>query len=502
MKIDSIKKEIKIFNPNGICTLLIACIIVITYFYFLQFSSSSLADRDGYFHIKFSQLMYDHGIIYKLPWMQYTIFKDYFRDHHFLQHVLYIPFTFCDLIKGAKWAALFFASLAGISFYFCLRLCNVRYCLFWTFAFLASSSAFLYRISMLRVQSISLALMLLSIFLIIKKRYKSLSICAFLFVWLYDAFPLLIVITLIFFLCELFIEKRADYRLLIYLFSGILGGIVINPFFPENITSYLFNLIRISSDDTSIRIGQEWYPYATLSLLKDAGFVFIVFFGVIGLLLGGYKKRSHILTSMFFVSCFFMFLLFKSRRYIEYWPPFAMIFCAFGISELVNNNEGRFILKKSINKRIFLFLVVSITGYFIISNFIIASKQMKEDPSKDFYKGAALWLKERTEPETIVFNTDWDDFPYLFFYNTHNYYIVGLDPNYMYKYNSSLYRTWQAITKGKVENPHKIIVEKFNSYYVLTDNKHEDFIKQANNDPYMKVVYKDKFCRVYMINNK
>jgi len=295
MKIDSIKKEIKIFNPNGICTLLIACIIVITYFYFLQFSSSSLADRDGYFHIKFSQLMYDHGIIYKLPWMQYTIFKDYFRDHHFLQHVLYIPFTFCDLIKGAKWAALFFASLAGISFYFCLRLCNVRYCLFWTFAFLASSSAFLYRISMLRVQSISLALMLLSIFLIIKKRYKSLSICAFLFVWLYDAFPLLIVITLIFFLCELFIEKRADYRLLIYLFSGILGGIVINPFFPENITSYLFNLIRISSDDTSIRIGQEWYPYATLSLLKDAGFVFIVFFGVIGLLLGGYKKRSHIL---------------------------------------------------------------------------------------------------------------------------------------------------------------------------------------------------------------
>ena len=58
----------------------------------------------------------------------------------------------------------------------------------------------------------------------------------------------------------------------------------------------------------------------------------------------------------------------------------------------------------------------------------------------------------------------------------------------MYKYNSSLYRTWQAVTKGKVKNPHEIIVEKFNSYYVLTDNKHEAFIKQANNDPYMKVV--------------
>jgi len=113
---ESYKKQTGNFNRKDICTSLITCIIVLTYFYFLQFSSNSLADRDGYFHIKFSQLMRDHGIIYKLPWMQYTIFKDYFRDHHFLQHVLYIPFTFCDLIKGAKWAAFFLHHLQESAF--------------------------------------------------------------------------------------------------------------------------------------------------------------------------------------------------------------------------------------------------------------------------------------------------------------------------------------------------------------------------------------------------
>ena len=69
----------------------------------------------------------------------------------------------------------------------------------------------------------------------------------------------------------------------------------------------------------------------------------------------------------------------------------------------------------------------------------------------------------------------------------------------MYRYNKSLYRTWQDITKGKIENPHKVIVEKFNSFCVLTDNEHKGFIKNANKDPNMRIVYKDKYCSVYSI---
>ena len=99
----------------------------------------------------------------------------------------------------------------------------------------------------------------------------------------------------------------------------MLAGIIINPFFPSNIESYFFNFGRISSSDTSIQVGNEWYPYNTFFLLKDSAFVFILFFGTIGLVLGSLNKKNYILTSTFFVSLFFMVLLFKSRRFVEYW---------------------------------------------------------------------------------------------------------------------------------------------------------------------------------------
>ena len=87
------KDQVRSLMTSDLCLHLLVFIMVFSFFCFLQFSTNKIADRDGYFHIKFSQLMREHGIIYKLPWMQFAIFKDYFRDHHFLQHILYMPFT-------------------------------------------------------------------------------------------------------------------------------------------------------------------------------------------------------------------------------------------------------------------------------------------------------------------------------------------------------------------------------------------------------------------------
>ena len=289
--------------------------------------------------------------------------------------------------------------------------------------------------------------------------------------------------------------------MLIYVFSGLFAGIIINPFFPSSIGSYFFNLVNILSSDTHVRKEQEWYPYTTYFLLEEASLVFILFFGAIGLTLGRLKKKDYALTSAFILSLFFMALLFKSRRFIEYWPPFSLLFSAFAVHHVFcdNNNGNNFLKKWNVWNYVLCFLAASLIGYFGVTNYFRACEEMKEEPSKDYYRGAAVWLKEHTKPESIVFTTDWDDFPYLFFYNTNNYYIVGLDPNYMYKYDKTLYRTWQSITRGKVKHPHKIIVGKFHAYYVLTGNEHEDFIKQANRDGHMKLVYKDKYCRVYSI---
>ncbi|HSO12317.1 MAG TPA: hypothetical protein VLT51_08070, partial [Anaerolineales bacterium] len=117
----------------------------------------------------------------------------------------------------------------------------------------------------------------------------------------------------------------------------------------------------------------------------------------------------------------------------------------------------------------------------------------------DLYAGASLWLEKNTSAGSRVFQTDWDDFPRLFYYNTHNTYLIGLDPTYMQLYDSDLYDLWVLITQGNVENPSKIIAGRFGSQYVHTDLKHGGFIRVAGRDPGLKEVYRDAQAILYEV---
>ena len=343
-------------------------------------------------------------------------------------------------------------------------------------------------------------MLLVAVGLVIHKKYKSLFVLAFSFVWLYDAFPLLLVMVLIFFLCEAGVERRADYRLLTYVLAGLLAGIVINPFFPSNVGSYFFNLARISSTESSLGVGNEWRPYSTLAFVQQTWVCLIVFFGTIAILLGRLERRSHVLYALFGIALFFLALLMKSRRMIEYWPPFAVLFCAFGFHEVLAHLPERERMKLKLRNRFSVVVAWAALCCCAVLTYQAARAEMKNSTSNDYYRGAALWLKQHTQPGTIVFNTDWDDFSQLFFYNDSNYYVVGLDPNYMRKYDDNLYRVWQDIGKGKVRNPHKAIVDQFKAFYVLTDNSHQAFLRRVEEDTQMTAVYRDAHCSVYSIS--
>ena len=92
------------------------------------------------------------------------------------------------------------------------------------------------------------------------------------------------------------------------------------------------------------------------------------------------------------------------------------------------------------------------------------------DRSKPYslYANAAAWLERNSPAGSRVFQTDWDDFPRLFFYNTHNTYLIGLDPTYLHLYDAELYDLWVEITRGDVENPSKVIATTFDSHYIHT----------------------------------
>jgi hypothetical protein len=107
------------------------------------------------------------------------------------------------------------------------------------------------------------------------------------------------------------------------------------------------------------------------------------------------------------------------------------------------------------------------------------------------YAGASQWLAENSPAGVRVFQTDWDDFPRLFYYNTHNTYLVGLDPTYLQLYDPELYDEWVQITQGKVELPAQMILDTFGARYVHTDLQHGNFLRVAKADPGLREVYRD-----------
>ena len=117
----------------------------------------------------------------------------------------------------------------------------------------------------------------------------------------------------------------------------------------------------------------------------------------------------------------------------------------------------------------------------------------------DLYADASHWLEANTPKDSRVFQTDWDDFPRLFYYNTHNTYLIGLDPTYMQLYDANLYALWVLITQGDVKDPSQIIAGRFGSQYIHTDLKHGDFIKVAENDPGLVEVYRDDQAVLYEV---
>ena len=115
------------------------------------------------------------------------------------------------------------------------------------------------------------------------------------------------------------------------------------------------------------------------------------------------------------------------------------------------------------------------------------------------YEGASIWLRNNTPEGARIFQTDWDDFPRLFFYNTHNTYTIGLDPTYMQIYDEKLYDEWVAITQGRYLHPSKAIKQDFGASYILTDLLHGDFLRQARQDPGLVEVYRDQYAAVFRL---
>jgi hypothetical protein len=470
--------------------------LFVVLFTIIQFATPNLVGNDGYFHIKFSQIMRQQGLRPLFPWLPMTILNpEAFYDHHFLYHVLMIPFTYGNLREGAKWVSIIFPALTFMTGWFFLRWQRVPYAALWSLGFFAVSEAFLYRMSMPRVQSVSLLMLLLMLHVTLTRRYRRLLPLAFIYIWLYDAFLLVLILVGAYVAMRWLIDRQLDLAPLVYTTLGLGLGLLINPYFPNNLLFIYHHLLPKLTDTTGTGVGGEWYPYRTWTLVENSGVALLAFVaGVFALGLRERRMDSRTAT-LLLITLVFALILFKSRRFVEYYPAFALLFCAVAWSSFFKKwSQSKTWVATALP--LGLTLVLSAAIWF---NIQATQEELQNSKAWQRYEDAAAWLKANTPLRSQVFQTDWDDFTRLYFYNTHNTYTLGLDPTYMQAYDAELYYLWRDISKGLVKTPGRTIAETFGTGYVLTDLNHESFLDEAEADPDLEEVYRDEDAAIFLV---
>jgi hypothetical protein len=464
----------------------------------VQYATLGLADHDGFYHMRMAELIREQGLKPAFVWLPLTILNQAgFYDHHLLFHAYLSLFAGsnnpADLIAGAKLASVIMPALAAVAIWWLLRGQGVRWAPLWTLALFAMSQAFLYRMSMPRAQAASLLVLVLALHWLLQRRFWALLPLGFVFVWLYDAFPLLLVVAGVYVIAALVTERRLEWKALAFPAVGVGLGLVINLYFPQDLRFILNHLTAKLGDSTPV--GNEWYPYDTWVLLANSGPSLAAF--VIGALALGWRGRrmDRATLTAFGLSIVFGAMLFKARRFVEYYPAFALIFAALSIAPLLDEwLAGHRRLTRLAPVAMLVLLAAPIT--FTIQE---ARATIATSGPANLYAAASDYLKQNSQPGSLVFQTDWDDFPHLFFYNTHNVYTAGLDPTYSELYNPKLYAEWVRITRGEVKKPGHAIRADFGATFVLTDLAHSSFIHAASADPALQEVYRDNQAVIYLV---
>ncbi len=507
----------------------------------LQFSTQAICcgDWDGYYHIRWSALLWENFSHFKwLPefkWLPLTVLNpnDY-ADHHFLFHVLQIPFLwFFEPVMAAKVAAVTFGSLAIFSVYWLMYRYEVDYLLLWLAALLTCSNPFFYRMNMAKAPPLTIIITVIGIYLLFERKYIWLLPLMFVFVWTYSLFPLLFLIAMIWVAIIGWNERRFEWRPLAYAGSGMILGNIINPYFPNNLLLFLEHFWTKFTSSYAVSVGGEWYPYDGWQLITHLTVALIAM--LVGYILFKPVNGKLPEKSTFFLvfTTLLLIWMFKSKRLAEYFPPFAILFGAFSwkafmvfnkpqlpeefirdieplldSEKLTEKQEAVAIFQKAVPWAIGLILLGVMFFNFggtkllgLKQKDLITSIQTNE--SNDRYEEAMEWAKANIPANEIIFNSNWDDFPKLFFLNTKHRYVYGLDPNYLFSENEELSKLIKEITSGRMDDPAPIIREKFGSRWIFSDaRENEDFIAKILESGWADNVYEDGEAYILKIRDK
>ena len=463
-----------------------------------QSASPTLIGTDSFYHVKMALMLPAWGFLDQFPWLHWTLFRDQFVSHHYGFHVLLAPWVWAgqwlaaDPGQGAKAAACAASGLTSLLFYRLVRQRGLPSPWFWTLMLVVLPWHYWMRHAYIRAPLVALPLLLLAVGALLSGRARWTGLLAFLFVQVYFGAVVFMGVPAAIVAGRLLAGEftRRDLGLLGWPWLGLAAGFIINPYFPENLGFMKIQLLDTGLGST-VKVGNEWQPLDTWSLVVMSIPLLLLWGGALLLHLRRGGKPDGSTLGLLLLNGFFLVLTLKARRFVEYWPVFALLNAA-DLARLSRHElperwrRHPRALAQGALAGILLLLALAVPGW------ARGYRVLQRDPAPPPLVQALQYLRVHSPPGSLVLTDDWDQFPVCFFHNTHNTYAVGLDPAFTAVPYPELWERYRLITRGrtpatlgqaftvleKKEARLEDIRDHFQADYVLVRDDHARFYRQ------------------------
>ncbi len=321
---------------------------VMNFLYAQATAVGGVPGNDSWYHVKMAELLPQLAATREFPWLRFAYFtdtSDEFVSHHFGFHVLLVPFIQLgkqaggDALTGARWAVCTFFGATLAVFHLVLMTQRVRARWLWLCLYLLMPSDFFFRHGLVRAIAPSLMFMLLMMALMFRRRYAWAGVALAAYIQVYLGAVLYGPLVVIGYAVAGLVGPRGErvsWRLGLWTLLGWAVGVRLYPY-SDHVYEFLRLQVFGSGLAPDISVGREWTPYENVWALARASSwtaVPLLIAAALRLRLGPRLNAREL--GVLLISVAFAVLMLKSRRFVEYWPPFALLAAALLAAPPVN----------------------------------------------------------------------------------------------------------------------------------------------------------------------
>ncbi|HEX4823939.1 MAG TPA: hypothetical protein VFV19_06475 [Candidatus Polarisedimenticolaceae bacterium] len=458
----------------------------------IRLAGPPIYDTDGWYHVKYAEVVRHDGLSRSFPWFQESFLKDRFADLNILYHALLIPFTLGDPLRGAQALSVLLAAVTMTIFWGTVRSLRVPWPALWAIGLLALAPEMTYRMTYTRPVVLAIGLALAGTGAILRGQARLAAALTFVYAHWHCSFHLLPCVALLHDVVAP-APGRSRFRTTLWTAGGALAGITLSPYFPNDFRMWWVSNVEVlraswAMGDT-LRIGTELLPLPPMELLLRNFGVFVVF--AAALLAIGYRRRvPEEARTLLPVAGGFLVLAFLSQRFIEMAAPFTFLLAAVAVRDVVADHPiGDERQRRAV-------LVASLFIAAILWRTWAADRAAAADEDPPQYLEASAWIKDHVPPGETIFHLGWDEFPELFYADGTHHYLVGMDPTYMWVTSRERTLLWTQIARGQAEDLYGAIRNTFGCRWVFLPARYVTFSRRIEGDPRFHVVWANLFTSV------